>query len=724
MTHWRDLRHRFAIRAAAIIAAGVLLATSLSFAPTATAGQPLTADSVKLSVLRVTPSTPALSHTPQPLTVVLELTNTTDQSIAAVTVDGERGDPINNQQALDQAIAKPQPPEAELAGKFDAVDKLPVTAALGPRGKAVVSYRSSTDIPTDAGLCLCHDAIYPLYFIVHTVDAFGGDTVVGSGQTYLPAFKDKPRPVQVSWVWPIIDRPHRLIGDTAFTDDELAFSVSSGRLDRVLRVVEQAGKVVPMTLIIDPELIDELAVMSSGPYQYRSAGKAVPGTGSSAAAAWLSRLRAALRANPAIAVDLTPPADPDVESLTEHGLAWSLKLGELAQARVAEALGGHPTSSDVTWPADGSLSNDTLDTLVRQGTRTVILSDTSLPGPKQPGPPRNALASLQTPAGQVFAAVTSSSIQRYVGPALAVGGIGAAAVPDLVAEVAIRAAQDPTTSHYVLITAPRAIDPSRTAAQAIIATAHAFWSSPLPVGAAVPPAVVPGDHGALQPPAPGAPALSPLTITAAQDLGRVVPALTTMLSSADAATLLGALPEAVQRAESTSWRGDPAAAAGYVDQLGKRIDAIESGVEILKPSSGTYTLASSNSPLPVTIVNHLNVAVSVRVRVTPVNGLPGFSATELGVQTIAARDRLPLHIPTHVVRTGRFVVQAALYTPSDLPIGDPVDLSVHSTALGSIGVIITIAAAAVLVLALLMRLIRRVRNPVPAPGTEPPLIAP
>ena len=74
------------------------------------------------------------------------------------------------------------------------------------------------------------------------------------------------------------------------------------------------------------------------------------------------------------------------------------------------------------------------------------------------------------------------------------------------------------------------------------------------------------------------------------------------------------------------------------------------------------------------------------------------------------------------------MVRVALYTPNDSPddiqLGAAVFLSIHSTALGAIGVIITVSAATVLLLALLIRLIRRLRNPRPAPGTAPPLIAP
>jgi len=296
----------------------VLLATSLVLPPTAGAQQPLTDHSVTVTVLSVTPTTPARSTTPQPLIVALRLGNTTDQSLE-LTIQGDRGDPISTQSALDRALADPQLPDPSLVARFGT--KAPVTASLGPQGTTTVQYRStSATVPDKAGLCICQNRIYPLRFTAHSVDSSGADTVVGSGQTYIPAFGESaPRPVQVSWVWPIIDRPHRLSADNVFTDDTLSASVRGGRLDRVLNVVETAGKTVPMTLVIDPGLIDELAVMATGIYAYLSEGKPVPGAGGEAARSWLARLRRALDADSAMEIDFTPPADPDVQSLTHNG---------------------------------------------------------------------------------------------------------------------------------------------------------------------------------------------------------------------------------------------------------------------------------------------------------------------------------------------------------------------------------------------------------------------
>ena len=354
----------------------------------------------------------------------------------------------------------------------------------------------------------------------------------------------------------------------------------------------------------------------------------------------------------------------------------------------------------------------------------MILDQNVLPGGARRSPSLNALAPIQTSAGPVTAAVTSSQIQRYVAPVVSVGGTGNSDLPKLVSEVAIRAVEDPATSHYVVIVAPREVDPSRIASRAILATARAFWSSPLTLGAAEPPTVQPVDHGPLVAPRHPLPGLAPLTINTAQNLAQMIPAFTSMLNGPDATTLLGQLPTAVQRAESTAWQSFPARGAIFAERLNARMDTLASGVHIFKPSGGTYTLASSNSPLPVTIVNGLDVSVFVQVRVTSANGLPGFSAAELGRQQIAPGAKLTLHVPTHVDRTGRFVVQATLFTPSGAQLGAPVYLSVHSTALGTIGIIITVVAAVVLVLALLVRFIRRRRNPRPRPGTLPPAITP
>jgi len=88
----------------------------------------------------------------------------------------------------------------------------------------------------------------------------------------------------------------------------------------------------------------------------------------------------------------------------------------------------------------------------------------------------------------------------------------------------------------------------------------------------------------------------------------------------------------------------------------------------------------------------------------------GFSADEIGVQTVPANSRIKVSIPTHINRVSRIQVLASLTAPDGGQLGQQLNLNVRSTALGGITKIVTFGAAAVLILALLIRLIRRIRR--------------
>ena len=131
------------------------------------------------------------------------------------------------------------------------------------------------------------------------------------------------------------------------------------------------------------------------------------------------------------------------------------------------------------------------------------------------------------------------------------------------------------------------------------------------------------------------------------------------------------------------------------------VAGLQNGVQIAQPAVGTYTLASNSAPLFVTVVNSLAVPVTVRVSIETVNNIVGFSAQTLQHETIPARQQVSLRMAVKVQRAGRFQVDATLATPDGTPLGQPVRLQVRSTALGGIGVTITLVATGILVVALL-----------------------
>jgi hypothetical protein len=96
-------------------------------------------------------------------------------------------------------------------------------------------------------------------------------------------------------------------------------------------------------------------------------------------------------------------------------------------------------------------------------------------------------------------------------------------------------------------------------------------------------------------------------------------------------------------------------------------------------------------------------------------------------RTVAPSSTVQVRLPTHVDRVGRFEVRVFLSTPDGLSMSSPITLTVHSTALGTVGVVITVIAGVVLVAALLIRFVRRMRRrrrpPSAPPAPEPTPVA-
>jgi hypothetical protein len=188
-------------------------------------------------------------------------------------------------------------------------------------------------------------------------------------------------------------------------------------------------------------------------------------------------------------------------------------------------------------------------------------------------------------------------------------------------------------------------------------------------------------------------------------------AIRALLDSRDPAAraFVAGLPIAIQRAESAAW-GDKlfaGAGAAFANDLSTTVDTITNGVHIGNPQNSSYTLASNTADLPITVDNELPYAVNVRVKITTnPAGLPGFSTKSLPVQHVDSKQKKTVKIHTTTTARGRIRINAVLLTPDNVEISSQA-LTVRSTALGFVGVLITIVAGAVLALALIVRFTRR-----------------
>lgn len=693
------------------------------------------ASGVTLTVESVSTTTPLPDAALRPLRIVLRVTNDSGRALTGLTVTGVRATPITSVAKLDQAMAAPERPDDQLSSRIRPVDDRPVTVSVPAGGSTLVDYDTITSTENGHGICLCHNAVYPLYFAVDAPDT--GDELAHA-QTYINAFggPGQKTTTAVSWLWPLIDRPHRISSENQFIDDDLAPSVQSGRLRRMLDVLTTlaALRTPPrMTVLIDPELIDELAVMQDG-YEVRrgtggtnGTGTLVKGTGSQAARDWLTALRDALAADPRLEVQFTAPSDPNTDSLTRNGLTWTAGLSATAQSRVVNALGLRGVPQSLSWPTGNRVASETLTALRNQGVATVVLPTSALSSTASALAP-DRFTTVTTAAGPLaVATLLPTTIQsRWLTPSLRSGG--AAALPGLIAQIAIRTVTDQAASGTtgVVLAPPRDFDPDVEAAVlAVRQTTEPVWSAPADVSTAAAD-LSPGTQSGLAPP-DGANELPAATLALARDARRAQQAIAAIQVSSGSSnptpSPAATLPSAVQRAESNGWAADPTAAATITSELNTSVQQLLNGVHIVKPSSGTYTLTSSNSPLPLTIENTLSFPVRVRLAVNPLNDIPGVSASDVDVRVIASQQTVTIKVPMKFTRSGRFQVTAQLQTPSHQPLGQTVKLTIHSTALGGIGLIITAVAGGLLVLALLVRFTRWLRrrraqrgSPVPAPA--------
>ena len=176
-----------------------------------------------------------------------------------------------------------------------------------------------------------------------------------------------------------------------------------------------------------------------------------------------------------------------------------------------------------------------------------------------------------------------------------------------------------------------------------------------------------------------------------------------VVGSADSA--LAAYDAAIARTASVAWRGDPEGFRAAAAATRRAVDRLRDRVTLLAPADGTYSLASSDAPLVLTVQNDLPFAVRVLLQLRT-RGNVGLTIEDIGAQELAPGQRTTLQVPTHVGKSGRFAVSASLATPSGGDLGDRVAFQVKSTAYGAISLIITIGAAVLLGLLFLRRAVR------------------
>jgi Family of unknown function (DUF6049) len=583
----------------------------------------------------------------------------------------------------------------------DAIASQEVADLLTPR--SIATFDLTTRL---AGLDQLTDfGVYVLGIEV-TATHRDGVGVVAITRTFLPWVPRNSdiRPTGFTWLWPLVSHPTRLSNGT-YADDSLATEFApGGRLTRLNEAGEELGQQVPLSWVIDPDLLDSAKGMSN-PKGYRvvSGEGTKLGTGTASATDWLTQLAAATATSDVVAL---PYADPDVTALARGALGSDVRSARQTGTTQATKDLGRPVTADVAWPTDGYTDRKTLALLSRTGTQAVVLDDRALPTRLQLNYTPSARSDLRTSSGPITALLADHVLTDLLADA---ADNPVLAAQRFLAETAMITAELPNTGpgRVILIAPPRRWDPSQEFLDRLVAgTSAASWMT----GTALtglrtsPPAEV--ERKALHyPSAQRKQELSAPYLSALRSQHSRISIFAAVLT--EPALIVPGLDRGVLRLESTWWRDREEA---RVNRSFREQSNVDDQLGSIHVQPGSYTFGSHRGKIPLTISNGVNQAVVVVLHLEPRQPRLRVDATSKPIQIPPGR-KVQEAVDATAVAGGDVVVDASLHTVGGtaLPPG-PVPLSINITQYGTVALFITGGAAGVLFLAALVRLARRARS--------------
>ena len=758
------------LEARLLVAIGLLALFVVPFAlPRAAAGEPGSTPFLTVRIDRVTPDVVTTTSEPT-ITVTGSVQNIGDRPVRDVMVRLEDA----------AAVASSAGLRTNLAGNVDQFEPVAEFITLSPelaRGRAVpftLSYplRSAAE----PSLGIEKPGVYPVMVNVNGTPDYGEPARLDDARFLLPVLgvprdpatdpadaltavvpPDTSKPVGLTLLWPIADRPRLAAGAPGgttpirFIDDDLATSLATGgRLDTLLSAVEFAigpqvdpdGNVRLTTcLAVDPDLLVTVNAMTGG-YVVNDgpdAGPgtpAHPGTGQDAAVAWLNRLRGIAQR---MCVTSTTYAQADLDALRRVGDPGLSAIAVKSAGDIVDQILGIASVRGASLIGDGPLTGPAVQLLSSQertvaiGAAEVTVSDSDGANGAESEPadlspvrytPQVVAAPFDPAVGAALAASGSEPVApSYLDPSLDIPlhhGSEVARRQDALGAVMWRALQPAIEPRNEILMPPMAWNPQPADAQAILTAAatmiNAGMARPRPLTQVI------TDANAVPPQS-----LSPLPEANLGDpRGRFDDAvvsgiaaatgrlwgLTTALGTDERTGLTGYGYTAPLREDSLralSQSVPPDARNGLAQQrlttVSRTVNDLFNAVTIVNPG-GSYTLATERSPLPLAVRNNLPVPIRVRL---DVDAPPGMTVTDMG-EIVAPPGFLPLKVPIEVHFTQRVAVDVALRTADGLPLGEPVRLSVHSNAYGKVLFFITLTGGAILALLVGRRLWHRFRG--------------
>ncbi|QDP94736.1 hypothetical protein FOE78_01320 [Microlunatus elymi] len=688
----------------------LLLAALLGIASAAVAN-PARADAdsgadVSIALSRLSPS---IAHSDS--TVVFEgtVTNTSDQ-------------PLSRLQATIWRDLTPITTRSEL----DTVNSSAPTDPVGARMYSSDTPNAFQDLYTDAAPDLAPGQSKKFRISAKASDLFesttpasgiylvgvqvreDGVSTVGRTRTYLPVVSDQssnglqPGQSQIgtSTLVELTATP-TMTRTGVFTDDRLADQLApGGRLDALLSAAEKPNT----SYVVDPNLIAELRSMRAGYQVVDEDGHKTAGTGQDLATDWLNRFTAMQASHDGFQLLY---ADADLTSLVHAGRLDIVEQGQQAAARV-------PETKDLpllVTPAGGAADRPTLSAAKQLGARAILLADDNV---GDLGPVVSADNSPTILSYDTEASTGPGPDPRDTEVQLRQAGLADSYIDSVSGE-------DPSTLGRLRLVRNADEAGSETAVQT------APWLTPRSVADLLNDPTTPLGNRLSYPDADGK---DELTGRQLNKIDQLTGDLTTYQHLLARPGNLGVLIEqSGARAASSSWRNHRKAMSEFVEAQRRlltsvtgtslSLDDLIDGDAVRVESNPQITLTGSSATVPVTIVNTLDVPISVQLVASSAN------QSRLRLEDVGAADinsgkaippgcdtpapdckpsRVPVQVPAHADANGDLPVTLRLETRQGEDVGRPQTIRVNATQAGLVGWVIAVAAGIVLLGTVVLRI--------------------
>ncbi|MEV6109234.1 DUF6049 family protein [Streptomyces sp. NPDC051940] len=684
---WRAPRARrrqlAALVAALPVFAGLLQLPAAQPAEAAPTGS----RAVDVSVNRVAPLVPAADDT---VTISGTLTNKGKDKISDARV-GLRmtGAPLDSRSAITDAAKRKDFTWQEDGNEVGGPGVKELKNGLAPGVTIPFSLRvPAKDLPTDG------PGVYQLAVTVSgTTPDDQLESVRGIEHTFLPwQPSERSTRTGLTFLWPLISTP-QLSARTDPDDVQTPYFVSD-TLERELQpggrlqVLLDQGRDLPVTWVIDPDLLASVNAMTSKHWVIDENGNEVAGTkeAQETARAWLKELQEAVQGGEVIAL---PFADTDLASIAHRADRSATTLKQLREATelaatTVESVLQVPARTDFSWPVAGALDPAVVDISDEGGADKVIARSDSL----RESPDLSYTPTAARPiAGDQTAVVSDATLSRLFEGDMVDGDKSALAVQQFLAQTLMITLQAPNKARSIVVAPQRTPTASQaqTMAEALRGLSQQYWTTGETLTEAAEETPDPQANRTVPaasryPKKLRAQELRSDTFAAIRRTQQELDDFQVVLT--EPVRVIAPIGNALKRELSNQWRGDPNGATAYRAAVADELDKLTGSVQLIDKTD--LTLSGNTGVIPVTVQNNLVQDVKgLKVRLTSSNDQRLQIVTGEQVVTVAGGRSTTVKFETKAKASGPYTITAQLFTPDGRTFGTAKTFKVEVTSITS-----------------------------------------